>query len=115
MAEAGRSGNIDSLPDRGLPALRWAYARIREERMTQIAMRTELNAKLAEAGLPPVSASSFNRYVGRVRDGQVREPPMPTLPEGAIGAALGTELDGLRSALLQTLEAVEKLQAAQRN
>lgn len=53
---------IDQLPETAMPALQAAQEALVARQHTQIEIRRELNDALNDLGLPPIPASSFNRW-----------------------------------------------------
>ena len=68
---------IETLPDAAVPLVRRLFDAVRERRQSQEAMLAEMNAELASLGLDPISRSSFNRWVQRVRHGDATRPRVP--------------------------------------
>lgn len=71
---ATRLSRLETLPPDALPAAQWAWDAIRARRMTHLAILEQLNARLAETGLKPISHSGFNRFAIRVNEGLVARP-----------------------------------------
>lgn len=57
----GRLSSIDLLPEEAAPDIQWAYEEIKERKQHQLSILGELNKRLADRGLKPISKSAFNR------------------------------------------------------
>jgi len=69
MAEGrGRLSSIDLMPEEGREDLAWAMEQLNGREMTQAAILSELNGRLADKGLPLISKSAFNRRSMRVAE-----------------------------------------------
>lgn len=74
----GRLSSIDLLPPEAEEDVAWAFAQLRERKMTQEEIREQLNLRLKLKGIDPISSSAFNRAAVRTarmahRLGEVRE------------------------------------------
>lgn len=58
----GRLSSIDQLPEEAAPDIEWAMGELRERARLQIDILEEFNARLADRGIAPISASAFNRH-----------------------------------------------------
>lgn len=58
----GRLSSIDMLPDEAQPDIVWAADELRKRDRLQKDILAEFNARIADRGLSPVSATAFNRY-----------------------------------------------------
>lgn len=74
-------GVLDLLPAGAIPALAEAFDALLARRSQQIDIVAELNGRLAELAINPVSNSTFNRWALRVRAGEVTRPG--ALPQAA--------------------------------
>ena len=88
MARRGRLSSLDLIPPEAEEDVAWAFAQLRERRMTQDEIRDQLNLRLQLKGLAQISRSAFNRAAIRTartahRLGEVRE----------IAAAVATKLE----------------------
>ena len=112
MAE--RLSSIELLPEAANDALRDAFDGIMARRETQQSLLSILNASLHDLGLGRVSSSGFNRYVTRVREGEVRRPGDRPAPRRAdpdvLAVRLAEVLDGMPVSVAQeALRAVESM------
>lgn len=69
-----RLTTIETMPEELLPQCQWLYDSIKARRMSQSEMMNEFNRRIADSGEPAVSRSGLNRYVMRVRSGEIRRP-----------------------------------------
>jgi len=69
-----RLTSLETLPESTLADCQWLYDAIKTQRMDQVDMLAEFNSRLAAAGHLPISRSSLNRYVMKVRGGAVKRP-----------------------------------------
>ncbi|MBB4016722.1 hypothetical protein GGR16_001728 [Chelatococcus caeni] len=74
----GRLSSIDLLPPEAEEDVAWAFAQLRERKMTQEEIREQLNLRLKLKGIDAISSSAFNRAAVRTarmahRLGEVRE------------------------------------------
>jgi len=58
----GRLSSIDMLPEEAEPDIIWANQTLRERSMPQTEILRELNARLADRGIGPISKGAFSRY-----------------------------------------------------
>lgn len=58
----GRLSSIDMLPEEAEPDIVWANQALRERSMPQTEILRELNARLADRGIGPISKGAFSRY-----------------------------------------------------
>lgn len=65
---------IEALPEAVLQDCQWLHDTIIAERMSQVDMLEAFNQRMLAAGQPLASLSGFNRYVFKVRNGDVRRP-----------------------------------------
>lgn len=65
---------IEALPETVLQDCQWLHDTIIAERMSQVDMLEAFNQRMRAAGQPLASLSGFNRYVFKVRNGDVRRP-----------------------------------------
>ncbi|MGE6739740.1 phage protein Gp27 family protein [Allorhizobium pseudoryzae] len=77
-----RLSTIETLPESALKHVRWMFDTISAKRMSQTDMLTEFNRRLQGIGLTGVSRSGLNRYVMKVRDGEVLRPKPAPADEG---------------------------------
>jgi hypothetical protein len=61
----GRLSSIDLLPDEAEKDVLWAVDELRKRERLQKDILLEFNARLADRGIGPVSASAFNRFAVR--------------------------------------------------
>lgn len=87
---------IELTPDEGLPALQRAFDRVKERRSTQYQILADTNAAFAEVGLEPMTISAFNRWVLRIRAGNVRRPVLPLAGLSADKQSLRKQAEELR-------------------
>lgn len=88
---------IETQPVEITEDLQWLYDAAKSDRMTQIDMLKAFNLRLKAKGRKPTSSSALNRYVLRVRDGEVRRPVDPS---GADSSAHGIFTDRFREQLV---------------
>lgn len=62
----GRLGSIDLIPEEGQDDIVWALSELNQRQRTQADILFELNERLAEKGIDPVSKSAFNRRAVRM-------------------------------------------------
>jgi hypothetical protein len=95
----GRLSSFDLLPEEATPDIVWANDAIKARRMPQIKILDELNRRLADRGIGPISKSAFNRKVLsamangaallRVREmASVLGEKMDEFPDGDVGLLL---------------------------
>lgn len=108
---ADRLTNIEILPEICAPAVLWLYDTIASRRMTQTDMLQAFNARLDRLGTEPVSRSGLNRYVQKVRAGEISRPKAVTAP---VANASGILCPAFRAALVNSIHepAVLALEAA---
>lgn len=64
----GRLSSIDLLPPSAATIVAWANDELGKRNRTQVDILTEFNARLADIGCGPISASAFNRKSVRLAD-----------------------------------------------
>lgn len=65
---------IETLPEELLPHCQWLYAAIQSRRISQTEMLEEFNKRISSSAVPAISKSGLNRYVMRVRAGDIKRP-----------------------------------------
>ncbi len=62
----GRLSSIDLVPEEGRDDVIWALGQLNERSRSQADILSELNGRLADKGLDPISKSAFNRRAVRI-------------------------------------------------
>jgi hypothetical protein len=65
----GQLSSLDRLPSSADGAIAWANTQLHAYNLTQGEILRELNSRLADLGIPPVSRSAFSRYSVRLAIG----------------------------------------------
>lgn len=81
---------IETLPEEVLPHCQWLYDAIKSQRMAQVEMLEEFNRRLQQSNHAKMSMSGLNRYVLKVRAGNVRRPEAIASGAKAISAEVFT-------------------------
>ena len=101
-----RLSSIDMLPEEAEPAVMRAMAALKERKRTQADILRELNGKLEDLGLKPISKSAFNRkalwlasYGKQLENAReiaaVWAEKLDETPEGDVGMLLGETIKTL--------------------
>lgn len=122
----GRLSSLDRLPRLADDAIAWANTQLREYNLTQGEILRELNARLADLGIPPITRSAFSRYAVRLTIGERTAKASQVaaidlfdhLRVGAPSDARQLVVDALRFVLVQLLTSTKadyvKVEAASR-
>lgn len=111
----GRLSSIDLLPEQADEAIAWVVDQLRERKLPQTVIFAEFNERLADAGVPGISKSSFSRYAVR-KAIQFRKHDEARKMSAELVAQLGTEgadevtimvAEMLKLAMFQKLEGGE--------
>lgn len=107
----GQLSSLDRLPPSANGVISWANTQLREYNLTQGEILRELNLRLADLGIPPITRSAFSRYSVRLaigaRTARVAQTAAIDLFDhlriGAPSDGRQLEVDALRFVLVQLL------------
>ncbi len=71
-----RLTRVEALPESAIEDVQWLFDITVANRMNQTDMLDEMNRRLSRRGIEPLSLSGLNRYVMRVRSGDIRRPAL---------------------------------------